>query len=247
MSDNKQKEQSKKRIKINFLDILTLVVIVLILVIYAPKAVSLYSESKETANESNNANVVEYPLEVKISEEDTEFFINFFKEYALGITAGVDFLDGISENEMIDFCRVLLSEKYSSSGVISKTSMDALLKEYFDVSNIKYEDLGYKSLAVYKDYEALKVFNITKLMQLEKDGDTYIAYVDCIDKNKVTDGTYKKEDIEDIYIFTLKKITTEDTNNNDNSSSNTRYVIKKVEKENNYDNIKDNENSETKN
>ena len=57
---------------------------------------------------------------------------------------------------MVDFCRAILSNKYSSSGLISKSSMDSSIKKYFDVEGISYESIGYKELKVYTNTEAQK-------------------------------------------------------------------------------------------
>jgi len=229
--DNKEnQEKTKKKRKLKILDIITLSVIVILLIMYAPRAWSLYAEHRAAIEEANKPPVIEYPLEVEITEQDTKFFVDFFKDYAVGIRADINLLDGISQNEMVDFCRVLLSEKYSSSGVISKTSMDSALKKYFDVSDLDYSSLGYKSLAVYKDYESQKIFNVTKLMQLEENNDMYLVYADCIDKTNVQEGTYKKENIEDVYIFTFKKVVTEEDIET-GIVSNVKYIIQKVEKE----------------
>jgi len=227
---NKEENITKKR-KLNALDIIVLSVIAILLIVYAPRAWSLYEERKAMLEEAKKPPVIEYPLEVEITEQDTEFFVKFFKEYSVGITAeGINLLDDISQNDMVDFCRAILSDKYSSSGLISKTSMDSALKKYFDVSDLDYSSLGYKSLAVYKDYESQKIFNVTKLMQLEENNDMYLVYADCIDKTNVQEGTYKKENIEDVYIFTFKKVVTEEDIET-GIVSNVKYIIQKVEKE----------------
>ena len=223
------KKRIKKKRRFNFLDIITITVIVLLIAIYMPRAYNLYSERKELLKESKKEKVVEYPLEVEITEQDTKYFARFFEEYAVGITSNVNFLDGITQNEMVDFSRAILSEKYSSSGVISETSINNTVKRFFGISDIDYKSLGYKSLDVYKDYEVKKVFNITKLMKLDKDSDLYLAYIDCIDKSKVQDGSYKKEDIEKVYIFTFKKVEEKDENGN---VTNLQYILQKVEEEN---------------
>lgn len=226
----KKVEKTKKKRKLNILDLITISVILILLIMYAPRAWSLYEEHRAALEEAKKPPVIEYPLEVEITEQDTKFFVDFFKDYAVGIRADINLLDGITQNEMVDFCRVLLSEKYSSSGVISKTSMDSALQKYFEVSGLDYTSLGYKSLTVYKEYEAQKVFNVTKLMQLEENGDMYLVYADCIDKANVQEGTYKKENIEDVYIFTFKKIVTEEETEL-GVVSNVKYIIQKVEKE----------------
>lgn len=229
--EKKQKKvKVKKKRKLNVLDIIVLSVIAILLVMYAPRAWSLYEEHRAMLAEANKPPVIEYPLEVEITEQDTKFFVDFFKDYAVGIRADINLLDDITQNEMVDFCRVLLSEKYSSSGVISKTSMDNAMQKYFEVSGLDYASLGYKSLTVYKDYESQKVFNVTKLMQLEENSDLYLVYADCIDKNNVQEGTYKKENIEDVYIFTFKKIVTEEETET-GIVTNLKYVLQKVEKE----------------
>lgn len=248
--DNKQKDEKvKKERKLKSLDIITISVIVILLILYAPRAWSLYEEHRAKLEETKKEEVIEYPLEVEITEQDTKFFVDFFKDYAVGIRANINLLDGISQNEMVDFCRALLSEKYSSSGVISKTSMDNAIQKYFDVSGLVYQDLGYKSLAVYEEYESQKVFNVTKLMQLEKDSDLYLVYADCIDKSNVQEGTYKKENIEDVYIFTFKKIVTEEETET-GIVSNVKYILQKVEKEiieeNTEDGAKQEENKKDK-
>ena len=240
----KRRTNETKKKRLNVLDIITIVVVIVLLVIYAPRAWSLYEQRKEMLEEAKKEKVIEYPLEVEITEEDAKFFVNFFKDYAVGIRADINFLDDITENEMIDFARAILSEKYSSSGVISKTAMDNALKKYFDVSDLDYTKLGYKTLGVYKEYDAQKVFNVIKLMQLEKDGNLYLAYADCIDKNNVQDGTYKKENIEDVYMFTFEKkveeVTTESITNREVS-----YILKKVQKVETVDeNISDEKNME---
>ena len=52
---------------------------------------------------------------------------------------------------------------------------------------------------------------MNSIMQTEKDSDIYLVYADVIDKSKVQEESYKKEDIEDVYIFTFRKIVTETT------------------------------------
>ena len=236
---NKEKENKaeietniKKKKRLNALDIITLSVIAILLVMYAPRGWSLYQEHKRAEEEAKKEPVIVYPLEVEITEQDTEFFVKFFKDYAIGITAtNINLLDGeISQNDMVEFCRALLSKKYSSSGLISKSSMDSAMKKYFDVSDISYESLGYKELGVYKDTEPKKIFNVTKMKQVEKDSDIYLAYVDCVDKTKVQEESYKKEDVEDIYIFTFKKIVTEKTEGTIVTTE-VKYMLQKVEKE----------------
>ena len=226
-TENKRRISEKKK-RLNILDIISIVVIISLLALYAPRAISLYEERKEYLKEANKEKAVEYPLEVEISEEDTKFFVSFFSDYSIGITSGVDFTDDISQNEMIDFSRAILSEKYSSSGVISKMAMDNAIKKYFDVSDLNYTKLGYKSLSVYKEYEAKKLFNVTKLMQLEKDSNMYLVYADCVDKSNVQEGIYKKENIEDVYMFTFEKMEEESLNDNEVENK-VRYILKKVE------------------
>jgi len=227
---NKEENITKKR-KLNALDIIVLSVIAILLIVYAPRAWSLYEERKAMLEEAKKPPVIEYPLEVEITEQDTEFFVKFFKEYSVGITAeGINLLDDISQNDMVDFCRAILSDKYSSSGLISKTSMDSSMKKYFDLEGVSYEGLGYKELKVYENTEPAKVFNVTKLMQFEKDSDIYLAYADCVDKSKVQEESYKKEDIEDVYIFTFRKIVTETTVDNI-VKTDVKYILQKVEKE----------------
>jgi len=227
---NKEQSLNKKR-KLNALDIIVLSVIAILFVMYAPRAWSLYEERKAMLEEAKKPPIIEYPLEVEITEQDTEFFVKFFKDYSVGITAeGINLLDDISQNDMVDFCRAILTDKYSSSGLISKSSMDSSIKKYFDVEGVSYEGLGYKELKVYANTEAQKVFNVTKLMQTEKDSDIYLVYADVIDKSKVQEESYKKEDIEDVYIFTFKKIVTE-TNVDGVVTSEVKYVLQKVEKE----------------
>lgn len=229
-SINKE-ENTKKKKKLNALDIIVLSVIAILLIMYAPRAWSLYEERREMLAEAKKPPVIEYPLEVEITEQDTEFFVKYFKDYSVGITAeGINLIDDISQNDMVDFCRAILSKKYSSSGLISKSSMDSSIKKYFDVEGISYSDLGYKELNVYTNTESKKLFNVTKLMQTEKDSDIYLVYADCIDKSKVQEESYKKEDIEDIYIFTFKKIVTETTEENI-VKTDVKYILQKVEKE----------------
>lgn len=222
----------KKKKKLNALDIITLSVIAILVIMYAPRGWSLYQEHKKAEEEAKKEPVIVYPLEVEITEQDTEFFVKFFKDYAVGITAtNINLLDGeISQNDMVEFCTALLSKKYSSSGLISKSSMDSSMKKYFDVTGVSYESLGYKELGVYKDTEAKKIFNVTKMMQFEKDSDIYLVYADCVDKSKVQEETYKKDDIEDVYIFTFKKIVTEKTEEAVVITE-VKYMLQKVEKE----------------
>lgn len=225
---NNDEEKPKKNRRFNILDIICLVIIVALIAVYAPRAYRLYSERQDKLSEAKKDEVIEYPLEVKLTEEDTKFFTQFFKDYAVGITSGVDFTDDITEKEMVDFSRAVLSEKYSSSGVISKTSMDSTIKKYFDVSDLDYKKLGYKSLAVYKEYTPKEIYNITKLMQKEKDGDIYLAYVDTLDKEVAKEGTYKPEEVKAKYIFTFKKIENKEEEKN---ISEVKYIVQKVEKE----------------
>lgn len=242
-----EEEKVKKKRKLNALDIIVLSVIAILLIMYAPRAWSLYEERKAMLAEANKPPVIEYPLEVEITEQDTEFFVKFFKDYSVGITAeGINLLDDISQNDMVDFCRAILSKKYSSSGLISKSSMDASMKKYFEVEGIAYQDLGYKELKVYENTDAAKVFNVTKLMQFEENSDIYLVYADCIDKTKVQEESYKKEDIEDVYIFTFKKIVTETTVDNI-VTSDVKYILQKVEKEVVEENIEETEGNITGN
>lgn len=224
----KQEKKVKKR-KFNILDIITLVVIIALIAIYAPRAYELYAERKAMLEEAQKEPVIVYPLEVEITEEDTAFLTQFFKDYAVGVTSGVDFSDGITEKEMIDYSRAILSEKYSSSGVISQTSMDNLLKKYFDVSDLDYKSLGYKSLAVYKEYETSDVYNITKLLQKEENGDIYLAYVDMIDSEKAKEKSYTEDDVKEKYLFTFKKVEEKDEEGN---VTGVRYIVQNVEKAN---------------
>ncbi len=224
-------EKVRKKKKLNILDIITVSVILILIVMYAPRAWSLYEEHRIKMEEAKKPPVIEYPLEVEITEQDTKFFSEFFKDYAVGIRSGINLLDDITQNDMVDFCRAILSEKYSSSGLISKTSMDSAMQKYFEVSGVDYASLGYKSLTVYKEYDAQKVFNVTRLMQLEENGDLYLVYADCIDKVNVQEGTYKKENIEDVYIFTFKKIVNESQNELGVVTTDVKYVLQKVEKE----------------
>lgn len=226
--NNKQEKAKKKRI-LNALDIIVLSVIAILFIMYAPRAWSLYEERKAMLEEAKKPPVIVYPLEVEITEQDTEFFVKFFKDYSVGITAeGINLFDDISQNDMVDFCRAILSNKYSSSGLISKSSMDSAIKKYFDVEGIVYQDLGYKELKVYANTESQKVFNVTKLMQTEKDSDVYLVYADIVDKSKVQEESYKKEDIEDVYIFTFRKIVTE-TTVEDVVKTDVKYILQKVE------------------
>lgn len=226
--NNKQEKAKKKRI-LNALDIIVLSVIAILFIMYAPRAWSLYEERKAMLEEAKKPPVIVYPLEVEITEQDTEFFVKFFKDYSVGITAeGINLFDDISQNDMVDFCRAILSNKYSSSGLISKSSMDSAIKKYFDVEGIVYQDLGYKELKVYANTESQKVFNVTKLMQTEKDSDVYLVYADVVDKSKVQEESYKKEDIEDVYIFTFRKIVTE-TTVEDVVKTDVKYILQKIE------------------
>ena len=231
-SKEKIETKVKKKKKLNALDIITLSVIAILAIMYAPRGWSLYQDHKKAQEEAKKEPVTVYPLEVEITEQDTEFFVKYFKDYAIGITAAnINLLDGeISLTDMVEFCRALLSKKYSSSGLISKSAMDGAILKYFDTSGVSYQRLGYKELAVYEDTDAKKIFNVTKMMQFEKDSNIYLVYADCVDKSKVQEETYKKEDIEDIYIFTFEKEETEKTEGSIVATE-VKYILQKVEKE----------------
>ena len=230
MGENNKKQQvnSINKRKSNILKISAIIIFVFLFMILAPKLNSIYQMEESHVEEIKNKQENIYPLEVSISEEDAKFFVEFFYDYSIGIRASVDFLDGITENEMIDFCRAILSEKYWDVGVIPEKAMNSALKKYFDVSNLDYNNLGYDSFTTYEKYKPDKVFNITKLMQTEKDSDIYLAYVDCIEKNNVKEETYNKNDVEKKYIFTFKKIVTEEIKEAVNIT-NFKYVLQNVE------------------
>lgn len=223
-----QMKSRKNALKI--IAIILFVLVIFLFIIIAPVIMNFEEENKEKFEEKKKEEIIEYPVEVTISEHDAKFFVEFFNNYAVGIQADINLLDDINQNEMIDFCRMVLSEKYLNSGVIPKNSMDDAIEEYFGLTNLNYTELGYDSLDVYKEYKADKVFNITKLMKQEKDSEIYLVYADCIDKSKVSEETYKKEDVEDKYMFTFEKVVQEIA---ETRSTNVRYILNKVEIDNN--------------
>lgn len=256
---NKEKnttvKDTKKKRKLRILDIMCILTVIVLLCVYVPRAYSLYSENKK---EKTGEKKITYPLKVEILDEDKLFFAEFVEDYAIGILEDVDPTDGFDDKEKVNFVRHVLSEKYKSSGVVSKSAMNSMLKKYFDVEDLDYASLGFKKLGVYEKYESQYIYNITKLEQYDAVGEIYLAHADKIDKTNVIDGKYKEENVEEEYIFTLKKITevavventdaTNDDNNtngtnktdkiNDTSeneeklatSSKYRYILEKVEK-----------------
>ena len=72
-----EKNKNKKR-KLNVLDIITLSVIAILASLYAPRAWSLYEERRAMLEEAKKPPVIEYPLEVEITDQDAQFFIKFF-------------------------------------------------------------------------------------------------------------------------------------------------------------------------
>jgi len=207
------KRKIRKKKFLSSLAIIIFTVVLLLLGIFVPKIWSSYEENPVDNNKDDSQeidNIIEYPLEIKMTEQDTKYFTQFFNDYSVGITAeNINLIDGIAQNEMIDFCRAILSEKYSDEKVIPKEDIVVAIEKYFGVEDIEYDTLGYTTFEAYEEYSLEKVFNVTKFMQLKKNSDIYIVYTDCIDKSKVKEETYKKEDVEDVYIFTFKKVVEE--------------------------------------
>lgn len=226
------KRKIRKKKLLSSLAIVIFTTILLLLGIFVPKIWSSYEEKPIDSNKEDSIkteNIVEYPLEVEITEQDAKYFVDFFNDYSIGITAAnINLIDEITQNEMIDFCRAILSSKYASEKIIPKEDIAFAIEKYFGVEDIAYDALGYTTFEVYEEYEAKKVFNVTKFMQLEKDSDIYLVYADCIDKTKVKEETYKKEDVEDVYVFTFKKVV-EEKQEKETIISEINYVLQKVE------------------
>lgn len=222
-------EQKKKKVKL--IDTLAISAIAILFLLFAPKTFVTEEAGKVTSVYEEKKNFVEYPLEIKISDNDKQKIMEFLKDYSVGMEVNnINLLDGISQNEMIEFCIGVLSIENISNENISKESVESRIHKYFDEADINYDDLGYAEFKVYENIKAKKVFNVTKVLQLEEDSDIYLVYTDCVDISKIHDEVYKKEDIEDIYIFTMKKIIEEKKDGNITHSE-FKYILQKVEKE----------------
>lgn len=224
-------EQKNKKAKL--IDIIAICFIVILFIVFAPKTFVTEEAGKVPAVYEEKKNFIQYPLEIKITDEEKQTLMEFFKAYSIGSeTNNINLLDDISVNEKIEFCIGVLSSENISNETISKEDVKNSMKKYFDETDINYEDLGYEEFELYENIKAKKVFNVTKVMQAEENSDIYLVYTDCVNASKIHEETYKKEDIEDVYIFTMKKIIEEKKDNNIVHSE-LRYVLQKVEKEKN--------------
>ena len=101
------KRKIKKKKLLSTLAIVIFTVALLLLGIFVPKIWSSYEEKPVDNNKENKQeidNIIEYPLEIKMTEQDTKYFTQFFNDYSVGITA---------ENiNLIDLGDVSISTKY---------------------------------------------------------------------------------------------------------------------------------------
>jgi len=222
----------QKNKKIKLIDTLAISLIAILFILFAPKTFVTEEAGKVTTVYEEKKNFTEYPLEIKIDDNDKQKIMELLKVYSIGIEANnINLLDGISQNEMVEFCIATLSEQYASAENIPKTSVEKSMTKYFDMRDVNYEGIGYTEFKAYKNIKAKKVFNVTKVMQIEENSDSYFVYTDCVDSSKIHEETYKKEDIENVYIFTMNKIVEEKKDGNIVHSE-IRYILQKVEKTN---------------
>ena len=229
--NRKIKKTVKKKRFYSILAIILFIATLLLLTRFIPK-IWLVNESTSASDKTEETkNDIEYPLEIKITEQDRIFFTNFFTDYSIGITAkDVNMLDGISQKEMVEFSKAVLSEKYLSSKIIPKEDIEEAVEKYFGISDLQYDNLGDTSFYICEECKSEKIFNLTKLVHLEKDSNIYLVYADCIDKTKIHEETYNKEDVEAAYVFTFRRILVNTQKENVNHSE-VNFVLTKVEKE----------------
>ncbi len=229
--NRKIKKTVKKKRFYSILAIILFIATLLLLTRFIPK-IWLVNESASASDKTEETkNETEYPLEIEITEQERIFFTEFFTDYSLGITSkDINFLDGITEKEMIDFSRAVLSEKYLSSKIIPKEDIEEAIEKYFGIRDLQYDNIGYTSFDICEECKPQKTFNLKKLIHLEKEGKEYLVYADCIDKSKIHEETYNKEDVEDVYIFTFRRILANTQKENVNHSE-VKFVLTKVEKE----------------
>lgn len=200
----KEEKKIKSKIKVNIIGLVVILITIILLCIYVPRAIEI-AKRHSSAGKVTQA-VIKYPREISLTAENKVVMNDLAVEFALGIISEVDPSDGFTNKEMINFARHNLSEKYSSSGIIPKTSLDTSIKRYFDVENLSYTKEGYKKLTTYVNKkEKLPVYYITKLEQLEKDGDKYKATYDIVGLDKIQDGKYDKKDVKEEYVLQLQK------------------------------------------
>lgn len=218
--------------KINIIGLLVIITIIMLLCIYLPRAIELYNRYKEEESKDSKAQAVIYPLEIKLDANQMLDLNDMTGDYFTGIKTNVEDTDGFTNKEMIEFAISVLTEKYSSSGVIPSVAMDTVITRYFGVSGIDYKKEGYKTIKTRTESKESKVNTVilfSKLKQLEKDSDNYEIEAHEISKQASEKDAYDEKDIISTKTILVKKVLEKDANGEvaTNQKDNIQYVFVK--------------------
>ncbi len=226
----------KNRRKINIVGWLVTLTIVMIVSVYGPRAIELYNRHKKDDMKAPGDNSEIYPLEIKLEDQQileiNDMLVNYFK----GIKKDVDATDGFSNKEMIEFGLNILSEKYSSSGIVPPISMDTTISRYFGKDKIDYIAEGYKDLKIKEskneENEGSKettIHILANIKKIEKDLEMYELEVYEILKSTIEKSEYKEKDIISKKKLILEKIVIKDyeAEAKEQQDKNNRYVFVK--------------------
>lgn len=206
----KAKKLYKKK-KINIIGALVIITVIMLACVYGPRAIELYNRYKEDDSKAmeNNKKEEVYPLEIKLDAKQVVEINDMLDSYFKGIKTDVNATDGFSNTEMIEFGLNILSEKYSSSGIVPSATMNSVIKTYFGVEGIDYKKEGYSKLKVKTSEEkedGSNVYVFAKIKQMEKDSDTYELEAHEISAETAKKEGYEEKDIISKKIITVKKI-----------------------------------------
>jgi len=227
--EKKEKRLYKGKRKINIIGVLVIITVIMLACVYGPRAIELYNRYKEDnskAAEQKEKKVI-YPLEIKLDAKQILKIDDMLENYFKGIKTDVNSTDGFSNKEMIEFGLNILSEKYSSSGIVPSATMDSVINTYFGVEGIDYKKEGYGKLKVKTSEEKednSNTYVFAKIKQMEKDSDTYELEAHEISAETAKKEGYEEKDIISKKIITVKKIVEIDEKTQEESS---RYVFAK--------------------
>lgn len=210
---NKENKEQKfihgKKIKINIILSFVILTIIMIASIYGPRSIELYNRYKKDDAKASEVNKVVYPLEINLSIAQIVEIDSMLENYFQGIKEDVDAADGFSNKEIIEFAINILSEKYSSSGIVPVTALDIVANRYFGVDNIDYKKEGYKSLEVKDIKDDTKINNVyvfTKIKQIEKESSLCELEVNEISEETSKKDSYSEKDVISKKVIIVNKI-----------------------------------------
>lgn len=211
-----------KRKKINIIKLFVWITIIAIVIIYGTRGIQLYLRDKaEKAEALETLN--SYPQLRTLGTEEIIEINSMLENYFLGTSKDVVANDGFTNKEMIEFGINILSDKYSSSGIIPSNAMNLLISRYFNVNDIDYKSEGYSTLKTKTKAKTTNdfVYLFGKIKQVSKDSDIYEMEVHELKPENAKKEEYIEEDIISKKIITMKKINTTSAD----AKETTRYIF----------------------